>query len=88
MKKNFAVIDSALANLGEVAVPKTATSKREAFKTVPDTAPEFVRKVTAIMLEGRGDSLPVSAVTGTHEKVLLHSERHQYPPTLWTEGHA
>jgi ferredoxin len=29
---------------------------------VPDTAPEFVRNVTAVMMEGRGDTLPVSAI--------------------------
>jgi len=62
VKKNFAAIDNALANLREVQVPTAATGERDVFKTVPDTAPEFVRKVTAIMLEGRGDTLPVSAM--------------------------
>jgi pyruvate-ferredoxin/flavodoxin oxidoreductase len=58
VKKNFAAIDNALANLREVQVPGAATSTRDMFKMVPDTAPAFVRKVTAIMLEGRGDTLP------------------------------
>ena len=62
VKKNFAAIDKALANLQQVTIPNAATSKRDVFKMVPDTAPEFVRKVTAIMLEGRGDTLPVSAL--------------------------
>ena len=62
VRKNFAAIDSALANLREVSVPGTATGTREIQKTVPDSAPEFVRKVTAVMMEGRGDSLPVSAM--------------------------
>jgi pyruvate-ferredoxin/flavodoxin oxidoreductase len=62
VKKNFAAIDSALANLHEVKVPAAATGVRDVFKTVPDSAPEFVRKVTAIMMEGRGDTLPVSAM--------------------------
>jgi pyruvate-ferredoxin/flavodoxin oxidoreductase len=62
VKKNFAAIDNALANLREVLVPSAATSARDVFKMVPDTAPAFVRKVTAIMLEGRGDTLPVSAL--------------------------
>jgi pyruvate-ferredoxin/flavodoxin oxidoreductase len=62
VKKNFAAIDSALANLHEVSVPGIATGMRDVLKMVPDTAPEFVRNVTAIMLEGRGDSLPVSSI--------------------------
>jgi pyruvate-ferredoxin/flavodoxin oxidoreductase len=62
VKKNFAAIDQALANLRQVTVPKTATSKRPIPKMVPDTAPDFVRNVTAVMLEGRGDTLPVSAL--------------------------
>jgi pyruvate-ferredoxin/flavodoxin oxidoreductase len=62
VKKNFAAIDSALSNLHEVKVPAAATGVRDVFKMVPDSAPEFVRKVTAIMMEGRGDTLPVSAM--------------------------
>ena len=68
VKKNFAAIDNALVNLREMKVPAAATSKRDVFRMVPDSAPEFVRKVTAIMLEGRGDELPVSAlpIDGTY----------------------
>ena len=68
VKKNFAAIDNALVNLKEMKVPAAATSKRDVFRMVPDSAPEFVRKVTAIMLEGRGDELPVSAlpIDGTY----------------------
>jgi len=62
VKKNFAAIDSALANLYQVKVPATATSTRDVYRMVPDSAPEFVRKVTAVMMEGRGDTLPVSAM--------------------------
>ena len=62
VKKNFAAIDSALANLQQVTVPNKATSKRELFRMVPDTAPAFVRDVIAVMMEGRGDTLPVSAI--------------------------
>jgi len=45
-----------------VKVPGTATGVLHVFRMVPDSAPEFVRKVTAIMMEGRGDTLPVSAM--------------------------
>jgi len=68
VKKNFAAIDNALVNLRRMKVPATANGKRDIVSRIPDGAPEFVRKVTAVMLEGRGDELPVSAlpVDGTY----------------------
>jgi pyruvate-ferredoxin/flavodoxin oxidoreductase len=68
VEKNFAAIDNALANLHEVRVPAKAGGKRIRLALVPDTAPDFVRNVTAPILALRGDSLPVSAlpVDGTY----------------------
>ncbi len=68
VQKNFAAIDSAVANLHAVPVPAMATSRRIRLKLVPDTAPAFVRDVTAVMLALQGDTLPVSAmpVDGTY----------------------
>lgn len=68
VRKNFAAVDHTLSHLCEVAVPKQITSTREVPPPVPDTAPEFVRRVTAMMMAGRGDELPVSAlpVDGTY----------------------
>jgi len=68
VKKNFEAIDAALANLFEVKVPATADGDSSPFKLVPDTAPAFVRDVTAVMLALKGDDLPVSAlpVDGTY----------------------
>jgi pyruvate-ferredoxin/flavodoxin oxidoreductase len=60
---NFAAVDAALAGLYEVAVP--AAPDAEATATVPPSypgAPEFVLKVTARLLEERGDLMPVSAL--------------------------
>jgi pyruvate-ferredoxin/flavodoxin oxidoreductase len=62
VERNFAAVDGALARLKEVSVPATATSKIERPPTVPATAPDFVRRVTARMMEGRGDEIPVSAM--------------------------
>ncbi|MGO9124353.1 MAG: hypothetical protein ACLP6G_05630 [Terriglobales bacterium] len=49
---------------------------------VPETAPEFVRSVTGKIIEGKGDSLPVSAMpadgtwpTGTTQYEKLHTCR-------------
>ncbi|HLH83642.1 MAG TPA: pyruvate:ferredoxin (flavodoxin) oxidoreductase [Trebonia sp.] len=60
--RNNAAVDAALAGLHEVPVPDQVTSALEVPPPVPDDAPEFVRTVTAAMLAGRGDELPVSAL--------------------------
>jgi len=58
---NFAAVDNALSNLHEVKIPDKATSKIEMRLSVPAEAPEFVQKVTAKIIAGDGDDLPVSA---------------------------
>jgi pyruvate-ferredoxin/flavodoxin oxidoreductase len=67
VKKNFAAVEKTLANLFEVPIPASATSKTDRPLVVSPEAPEFVQKVTAPILAGMGDSLPVSAfpVDGT-----------------------
>ncbi|HET8997455.1 MAG TPA: pyruvate:ferredoxin (flavodoxin) oxidoreductase [Acetobacteraceae bacterium] len=57
---NFAAVDAALDHLEEVPVPATVSSNWERQPAVPANAPDFVREVTALMLEGRGDEIPVS----------------------------
>ena len=57
---NFAAVDAALDYLQQVTVPATVSSNWERLPPVPADAPEFVREVTALMLEGRGDEIPVS----------------------------
>jgi len=66
--RNHAAVDRALEGLHRIEVPGTATSVREMPAVVPASAPEFVRTVTAVMMAGRGDDLPVSAlpVDGTY----------------------
>ena len=61
VRQNFAAVDAALAHLREITVPATATGAIELTSKVPLEAPEFVRNVTAEMIAGRGDRLPVSA---------------------------
>jgi pyruvate-ferredoxin/flavodoxin oxidoreductase len=62
VQKNFAAVDAALAHLHEIPVLERATSTIEMPPAVPPEAPEFVQKVTAEMIAGRGDLLPVSAL--------------------------
>ena len=61
VKKNFAAVDAALAQLHEVPLPAKATSQWHMEPPVPTTAPDFVQKVTARIIAGEGDLLPVSA---------------------------
>ncbi|HET7879968.1 MAG TPA: pyruvate:ferredoxin (flavodoxin) oxidoreductase [Acetobacteraceae bacterium] len=60
VEANFQAVDQTLENLFEVQVPGDASSIFDRAASVPDTAPDFVRSVTAAMLEGRGDEIPVS----------------------------
>lgn len=60
---NFRAIDSAVANLHQVVIPDKVTSLFERPPVVAANAPEFVQKVTAMMISGRGDDLPVSAIS-------------------------
>ena len=60
--RNFAAIDAALANLAEVEVPEQAAAAGSIGVVIPDSAPEFVRRVTSVMMDGQGDLLPVSAL--------------------------
>ena len=62
LERNFAAVDRALAGLREVEVPAVARSTTHRQAAVPATAPEFVREVTAPMIAGAGDDLPVSAL--------------------------
>ena len=62
VRKNFEAVDRTLTGLQEVQVPATATSKLDREKIVPDDSPDFVRHVTAKMLVGAGDEIPVSLV--------------------------
>ena len=62
VEKNFKAIDASVANLHEVKVPSAVSSQRGFPKAVSDEAPDFVKRVTAIMMSDKGDSLPVSAM--------------------------
>jgi pyruvate-ferredoxin/flavodoxin oxidoreductase len=63
VQMNYDAVDSSLANMHEVTVPETATSTIERPAIVVDDAPDHVKQVTAMMMAGNGDQLPVSAFT-------------------------
>ena len=62
LQKNYAAVDGALAALHKVDVPVAVTAKTNGHKLIPEYAPDFVQRVTGLMMEGKGDLLPVSAL--------------------------
>ncbi len=67
VQKNFKAVDHSVANLKQVNYPQKVSSSFKMPPIVAKEAPEFVHKVTAEIIAGRGDQLPVSAfpVDGT-----------------------
>ncbi|HET7490000.1 MAG TPA: pyruvate:ferredoxin (flavodoxin) oxidoreductase [Acidimicrobiales bacterium] len=91
VERNFAAIDAALANLHRLEVPATVTATRSMAHTIPDSAPDFVKQVTALLMAGDGDLLPVSALpadgtfpTGTarYEKRAIAAEIPIWDPDI------
>jgi pyruvate-ferredoxin/flavodoxin oxidoreductase len=60
--RNFDAVTQTLHYLREVETPAQVTSEIEMRLPVPPEAPEFVQTVTAKMIAGEGDALPVSAL--------------------------
>ncbi len=60
--QNFKAVDEALSHLHQVEVPSVAKGNKKLKSPIPDSAPKFVKEVTAAMMAGRGDDLPVSKI--------------------------
>ena len=58
---NFTAVDMTLDHLHPVTIPASVSSTRRRPPVVPAQTTDFVKRVTAVMLEGKGDLLPVSA---------------------------
>ncbi|MDR7522504.1 MAG: pyruvate:ferredoxin (flavodoxin) oxidoreductase [Armatimonadota bacterium] len=61
VRRNWQAVDETLANLYEVRIPERVTAEVPRRPLVPESAPDFVRRVTAVLMAGGGDLLPVSA---------------------------
>ena len=92
--RNNAAVDLALTSMVPLPVPDTANGDRHLLPPLPDTAPDFVRRVTERLLAGEGDLLPVSALpvdgtfpTGTArwEKRAIALELPIWDPSLCTD---
>jgi pyruvate-ferredoxin/flavodoxin oxidoreductase len=91
VRRNLAAVDASLQALHRVEPPAQASSEREIGISIPEDASDFVKRVTARMLDGEGDQLPVSALppdgsfpTGTAriEKRSLAKEIPIWDPTI------
>jgi pyruvate-ferredoxin/flavodoxin oxidoreductase len=91
LERNYAAVDGALAALHEVAVPAEVSSTRRRLPPVSGEVPEFVAKVTSLMMAGKGDLLPVSALpvdgtfptdTARYEKRSIAQEIPIWDPDL------
>ncbi|RMG25161.1 MAG: pyruvate:ferredoxin (flavodoxin) oxidoreductase [Bacteroidetes bacterium] len=60
VEKNYRAVDVALEHLHEVKVGKVVNGQENMLAKISDDAPQFVREVTSVMMQGRGDELPVS----------------------------
>jgi pyruvate-ferredoxin/flavodoxin oxidoreductase len=67
VRRNFAAVDHTLAHLHEVRVPAQLPARGDQPHDGLGETPDFVKRVTAVMMAGKGDLLPVSAfpVDGT-----------------------
>lgn len=61
VEMNLKAVDSTLAHLFEVDVPSAVSSALELVAPVPESSPDFVKRVLGQIIAGEGDELPVSA---------------------------
>ena len=77
IQQNYEAVDQTLAHLFRVPVPADVSSTVELPSMVPAQAPDFVQKVTAEIMAGRGDDLPVSLlpIDGTYPSATTQWEK-------------
>ena len=62
VERNYAAIDRAIDHLAPLKIPTEIGTGDLALRPMPEAAPDFVKQVTAVMMRGDGDLLPVSAL--------------------------
>lgn len=89
IEQNFKAVDATLAELYEVKVPEKTSKQIVPLQVVSDKAPDFVKNVTALMMEGHGDDLPVSMmpVDGTYPSGTTQWEKRNIADSvpIWDE---
>ncbi len=83
VQRNYAAIDASLARMAHVT-PGPVKTESELVHLIPATAPAFVRDVTARLIAGDGDLVPVSAlpVDGTFPSATTRFEKRAIAPTI------
>ncbi len=88
--KNFEAVDQTLENLEQMTIPAAVTSDRAKPPIVPDNSPDFVKRVTAMMLGNHGDLLPVSCfpIDGVWPTATAQYERRNIAAEIpvWDQG--
>ena len=91
VRRNLAAVDAAPERLHKIEIPAAGAEGAPRPPAVSGDAPPFVRDVTAVLLEDRGDELPVSAMpldgtwpvgTAAFEKRNLAQEIPVWDPDL------
>ncbi|MFH1699960.1 MAG: pyruvate:ferredoxin (flavodoxin) oxidoreductase [Candidatus Zixiibacteriota bacterium] len=74
---NYSAVDGAINAIFKVTYPNEVTSDIVMPPVVPASAPDFVKNVTAEIIAGRGDDLPVSAfpADGTYMTATTQYEK-------------
>lgn len=89
VQMNLDAVDSTLANLFEVPVPGSVSSKWDTLPSMTPNAPDFVAKVEGAILGLKGDDLPTSAfpVDGTWPTATSQYEKRNIALTIpvWDE---
>ncbi len=77
VQMNYNAVEAAREHVQEVKYPAEVTSQIKMPPIVPDDSPEFVKAVTARIMKGEGDKLPVSAmpVDGTFPTATTRFEK-------------
>jgi pyruvate-ferredoxin/flavodoxin oxidoreductase len=81
---NIQAANLARERIRQVPLPEKARSSTHIRAAVPEDAPAFVREVTAEMIAGRGDRLPVSALPadGTYPVGTTRYEKRNIAPEI------
>ena len=77
LQRNYAAVDTSIAAMHQVSVPAATAGDKRLSAPVPADVPDFVERVTGMIIAGKGDLLPVSAmpIDGTFPTATAQYEK-------------